>query len=510
MNEFERGYEFALESGVAALAGENAAGYIRTVEAAIAKLYEQMGAYEHYMNSPAAQESLKGFIAEEWASGTANVDAAVKNLPQQGSVLHSRGLGSPDVAYAGKFYQLKTMSSPEAIAKALSKTLRYAYHSRAARYSKLSFSEWAEVEGFAGKNPDDLLYGEMHGLVPIDKLEGAKEYCVKRIARAQSRGHDAEVARWEKVRDNLTDRIHSENGVEGRSLTTVDARDKAVAVSNGEKLNPADDGMTTAQLVKMQQVLQQSLKAGATAAALSAALKVAPEIYRAIDYLVNTGGLDREHLAAIGKATGEGAASGFVSGTATAAVTVAAGKGLFGQAIKTAATKAGGPNVIAALVVLTIETCRDTYLVSIGQLSSSEMAHGLARSTFATVCMFAGVAVASLIAPEATIPALIGSIVGGAAGSFAFNPVSSCVLRVCQSSGFTFFGLVDQSFEIPRRLMERLRLQGVAVKTARPDLPVVQTPKLSTPAIAKANVHTLDIAFVERGLVGINKVGYLC
>ena len=78
--------------------------------------------------------------------------------------------------------------------------------------------------------------------------------------------------------------------------------------------------------------------------------------------------------------------------------------------MKAAALGAKGANVIAALVVMTVETCRDSYMVASGRMKLVEMAQGLGQSLFATVCMFAGLGVASVLAPEAAVPDLIGSL----------------------------------------------------------------------------------------------------
>ena len=137
----------------------------------------------------------------------------------------------------------------------------------------LSFDERADEKGFTGKTPDDLLYGDMSGLIPSDKLEAAKQYTLMRIERAKGRGLDEEVRRWTKVRDNLTDRITTPEGVEGRPATNEEMRRKAIDVSSRKKLDPADDGMTTSQLIAASDIVKQSLKAGGTAAALSAALR---------------------------------------------------------------------------------------------------------------------------------------------------------------------------------------------------------------------------------------------
>ena len=280
------------------------------------ELYSAMNSYDHCKNSKAAQDSLKGFLAEEWAFGTANVDAAVKRVGAKGIRLDSHDLGSADVAWGADQYQLKFLTDPKNIARKLATTLRDSHNGRPKRYADLSFDERADEKGFTGKTPDDLLYGDMSGLIPSDKLEAAKQYTLMRIERAKGRGLDEEVRRWTKVRDSLTDRIKTPEGVEGRPAMNEEMRRKAIDVSSKKKLDPADDGMTASQLIAASDIVKQSLKAGGTAAALSTALSVAPEIYRAIDYLIAEGEIDDEHLKSLGTAACAGAANGFVSGSA--------------------------------------------------------------------------------------------------------------------------------------------------------------------------------------------------
>ncbi|RDB57947.1 hypothetical protein C1881_06655 [Slackia isoflavoniconvertens] len=163
--------------------------------------------------------------------------------------------------------------------------------------------------------------------------------------------------------------------------------------------------------------------------------------------------------------------------------------------------------VLAGL--LTMETCRNSYLVASGQIEPVEMASNMGQSVFSTVMMLGGAAVATALTGGATFPVLIGSFAGGAAGSMAFRPVSSCVMKVCVNSGITFFGLVEQDYGVPKRLLSMLGIKGASIKTARVKTAAVSTaPRLSAPSVKTACLHTADVVFFERGLVGVNKVAY--
>ena len=509
MNEFEQGYAFAVKQGSATWGAAAASDYLHQVEGAIDELYRRMNAYDYYKATVPAQESLKGFIAEEWAAGTANVDAAVKGRQALAEVLKSTELGSVDVAtLEGGIYQLKFYSDPSGTVKALGTTLREVYSASKASAS-MSFEEWAASKGLAGRLPADLLYEGQWGVVAADKLADCQTEAFKRLAKAKALGRPDEVARWQKVSDALTDRIETADGVSSRPLTLEDARQKAIAVSSNKELSPEADGMTTAELVKVQNLMTQALKAGATAAAVSAVVKMVPEIYKAIDYLITEGELDEESLRAIGAATRDGVATGFINGSATAAITVAAGKGVFGQAIKAAISKPLGPTVIGTLVVLTVETCRDAYLMARGQRTANDFANNLAQGVFVTVLSLAGAAIASAVAPEATIPMLIGSAVGSAVGCLAFAPVKSCILRASTVSGFTFFGLIEQDESLPPQLLKELGIKGARYKVAEYRTERHDEPSFQAPSAKMAGLHTLGVRQLSRDVIGVNKVGYV-
>ena len=509
MNEFEQGYAFAVKQGSATWGAAAASDYVHQVEGAIDELYRRMNAYDYYKATVPAQESLKGFIAEEWAAGTANVDAAVKGRQALAEVLKSTKLGSVDVAtLEGGIYQLKFYSDPSGTVKALGTTLREVYSASKASAS-MSFEEWAASKGLAGRLPADLLYEGQWGVVAADKLADCQTEASKRLAKAKALGRPDEVARWQKVSDALTDRIETADGVSSRPLTLEDAHQKAIAVSSNKELSPEADGMTTAELVKVQNLMTQALKAGTTAAAVSAVVKMVPEIYKAIDYLITEGELDEESLRAIGAATLDGGATGFINGSATAAITVAAGKGVFGQAIKAAISKPLGPTVIGTLVVLTVETCRDAYLMARGQRTANDFANNLVQGVFVTVLSLAGAAIASAVAPEATIPMLIGSAVGSAVGCLAFAPVKSCILRASTVSGFTFFGLIEQDESLPPQLLKELGIKGARYKVAEYRTERHDEPSFQAPSAKMAGLHTLGVRQLSRDVIGVNKVGYV-
>lgn len=98
MNDFDKGFEFSARHAAAVPAGMDAMSWVNSVEAAIEELYSCDELLRPLQEQQGGADSLKGFLAEEWSFGTANVDAAVKEIDAEGIRLDSHDLGSADVA----------------------------------------------------------------------------------------------------------------------------------------------------------------------------------------------------------------------------------------------------------------------------------------------------------------------------------------------------------------------------------------------------------------------------
>lgn len=85
-----------------------------------------------------------------------------------------------------------------------------------------------------------------------------------------------------------------------------------------------------------------------TAATISLMLKVAPEIYKAISYLIKNGEIDGERFKKIGFAAVSGGAEGFIRGTVSSALTTCCKAGLLGETLKSV-----DPTIIGTVTVLT-------------------------------------------------------------------------------------------------------------------------------------------------------------
>ena len=112
----------------------------------------------------------------------------------------------------------------------------------------------------------------------------------------------------------LRDKIEDGKGTESVALTKEQAEELARLAKEGKvtEQDLKDLGISTEDLIKYEYVLKQAFKAGVTAATISMVLKVAPEIYKAISYLIKNGELDEKQFQKIGFAALSGAAEGFL------------------------------------------------------------------------------------------------------------------------------------------------------------------------------------------------------
>lgn len=89
-------------------------------------------------------------------------------------------------------------------------------------------------------------------------------------------------------------KIQDGEGTESIPLSTEDA--KKIAELSKEGLITEEElkklGISTEDIIKFEYILKESFKAGLTALQITLILKLAPEIYKAINYLIDNGEID--------------------------------------------------------------------------------------------------------------------------------------------------------------------------------------------------------------------------
>ena len=259
--EMQQGWEFAtgiMGSDIAAHMGQE---YVSAIEAAIKQLEENINNHQ-YRNLGIGK--LQGYMLEEWGAGTFNVDAVAADLADRASVLHSTLKDSVDIQLdSGEAYSAKSYVTAEKTAKAQ------------ARFSPES--------GHAS-------YHDQGRLVPSDQLSDAKAAAHRGVLRNQQIRSGVSDA-YAETESRLTDTIKNEEGVSSKSASRKELEDIA-RESKEQKFKAEDHGLTAGSAINTEYMLKQALKAGYTTAAITVAFQLAPEIYKAIDFLIKHGEID--------------------------------------------------------------------------------------------------------------------------------------------------------------------------------------------------------------------------
>lgn len=339
-------------------------------------------------------------------------------------------------------------------------------------------------------------------IIPRDQLEEATKY-LERIIRTEAVRRPEQVFRYQETLDMLTDRLSDSKGVESIPLSKKEASELATLAKQG-KINAVELGLTTEELIKYNYVIQQAFKAGLTAAIISIVLKVAPEIFKSIDYLLKNGKINAEQFQKIGFAAVSGGAEGFIRGSISSALTFSCKEGLLGGALKSA-----NPPIIAAVTVITMNVISNAFQVALGKKTRRQLSEEFIRDMYISACSLIGGGVSQALIEIPILGYMLGSFIGSIFGSFTYNLGSKAVLSFCVDSGFTMFGLVEQDYTLPKEIIEQIGIETFDYETFEYGTFKTESFSYDTFGTETFEPDTLDITFLRRGVIGVSKVGYV-
>lgn len=502
MIDFEDGVEFFRKHSGGAIGSLMGGGYIDTLNEEISELVNSLNDFEGF-STPSA--ILKGDIAEFWHAGTFNIDAALKGSKDRAVVDRSHDFASADISTSfGERYGLKYYSTGTESAKAQSVSVFQRFHEYQSHGGTDTLEEFLTKRGYVDIDSvlNDPIYTGQIRLIPSDQLAEATTWLEKKILSEASLRPE-QVHRYEETLKMLRDKLDNHKGVESIPLSSEEAKALAALAKEG-KVSAEELCLNTEALIHLEYIMQQAVKAGLTAATISMVLKVAPEIFKAIDYLIQTGHVSQEQFKKIGFAALTGGAEGFVRGTISSALTISCKAGLLGEPLKSV-----DPTVIGAITVITLNVVKNAYEVSIGKKTRAELANELIKDMFVSACALVGGGVTQAFIEIPVIGYLIGSFVGSMIGSFVYNSVYSAAISFCVDTGFTMFGLVEQDYSLPREVLEQLGIETFAYETFEPSTFQYETFTPATFEYETFEPAHLDIIYLRRGVIGVNKVGFV-
>lgn len=475
-SDLQKGWEFSSHLIGADVAVQAGSQYVAQVNEAIEQLSKDIAA----MKSKQTDAVLGGYLAEIWHADTFNVNAVAAGSTHRAWVdVEGRiDYGSVDIrTNFGIDYSSKYMKNPEA--------------------SAIAQAEYAQNLG----RPK---YQGQERLIPTDHMEGALVTANRQALRNDS--IRPEVA--ESYRDagrHFTDRVNDSEGIESIPLTKENDLEMARQVKRDE-FAPENFGESMATAIKTEYLIKQAAKAGMSTAAITVALQLAPEMYKALDYLIKTGQIDLMQVRHMGIKAISAGAEGFLRGSVSCALYIACEKGLLGEALRGVNSTSLG-----TVVAIVIETLKNSVLVAAGKMTSKQMGAAFADSIVISAGFVAGTHIGGIIGQTLGfqlpgIGYLIGSLLGSAF-AVAYNIGKNRLISFCVDSGFTCFGLVEQNYELPEKILAEMGIDTIQIPRATIPRAIIQMPQIHG-TIQKARYETIDIKMIRRGVIGVNKVGY--
>jgi len=478
VSSFEKGYDSFIRLNDANLAATHGADYVASIN-------DEIDTLMNVLNNPPRAitnvdvNNLKGFVAEWVHAGTFNINAVLNDRDIRAIAPDDNG--AVDIFLTdGEKFQLKYFRSAVLSAREQSR---------------------------AGHDGDSPYYHGQARLIPADQLKETEEWLERRVSEESSR-NTVLAQRYQDTLDNLSDRIES-NGVESSPFDLEKVKELAQAMQD-DGFDPADFGLIIEDFVKKEHIMNQAYQAGISAALISVALKVGPQICGMVCKLIKDGYVKVEDFKRLGFAALTGGSEGFVRGTVAAAVTVTCKSGLFGTALKSVS-----PRIVGVVVALTMNAIKNSCLLAIGHINEHEYAdrctQDLIISAFSTgIGTFVASVSSIAITPAAAVFGyMIGSFVGSVTGAFIYKNVYSCFMAICVKNGCTFFGIVEQNYELPP---EVIKLLGIEVFEYERTESVVFSPQKVRPIEFEPSRNApiaLDIKYIRRGVIRVGIVGYI-
>ena len=504
---FTDGYNYFIEHSKAYVGTEVASmlnqPYLDKIEREIQRLADAINSYKGNRNP-----NLHGYLAEEWHTHTFNIDAAAKRTVESTRVLSDEvhNLGSVDIeASFGKEFSLKYYKNGSLSAYAQAVSLEDMY----GKDNPLTREEYLLSHGLDPNTDMSLpLYAGQARLIPSDQMEDAINALKKRIAHDSSIPERQEwVRRYQDTLNKLTDHIESPEGAQSMHLTYEESKILQTLGKEG-KFDPERFNLTLAEKADKWFLYQNVLKAGLNAAWIAALLKAAPAIIGTIKSLVKDGYITTDDITQIGCDIKNGAVDGFLKGLFCAVITTSAELGYLGNVLQSAShTESFAPGV-AAVVVLFLQAMNDSIHLAKGDMTKQEFVYNLEKNAYIAVgALGMGIALQSVI----NIPIvsyMLGSMIGSVLGGLIFEAKECLFMSICIDHGYTFFGLVEQDYELPVDVRKKLGYDTFQYDSFEYESFQYDSFEYGNIKYEPFDYEKLDIVILERGLVGIRRIGY--
>ena len=500
---FFEGYNF-FEKNIGGQLGASATNsYLSKFYDETINFIENRNSYKGYKTN---SSQLKGNCAEVWHSATYNLNAIAKGSNNRALVLQSNDFASVDIAtnfgddYGLKYYKTGVDSANQQAKSIFEKFKEYQAHG-----GKDEFKTFLSNRGLSDEDINNSIYAGQYRIIPKEQLEEAIKFLEEKIAK-ESIIRPELLKKYSETLKMLKIKIVDGEGVESIPLSTEDAKKIAELSKQGlvteEELKKL--GVSTEDIIKFEYILKESFKAGLTALQITLILKLAPEIYKAINYLIDNKEIDINRFKKIGIEALQTGSEAFLRGTIAASITGACKAGLLGGTLKSI-----NPTVIGTLTVFTLDIIKNSFKVAQGKMSRQELANEMTKEMFILSCSLGVGVLSQTFINIPVFSFMIGNFVGSILGAFVYDKVYNIALSFCIDTGFTMFGLVEQNYKLPDYILRELGIKFLNFKILKPKKLEFKKLEFKKLEFKKLKFKTFKTTILRRGVIGVSKIGYM-
>ena len=512
--DFKKGYLYVIDNIAGATGVQVSQEWIESINETVDVMTQNM--VETAQAKNLGVDQLQGFIAEIWHTETFNTKATIHHSSSNAMQPDVNTFGSADVIVGKKNFSLKSYNTEKGSYRALSETPweRYCKLRSQAESKGQSYKSFDDFLSERGRANDEMakvsMYYGQGKVVSADMLNGAKALLHRKILSLAGDTNPTsetqiQIARYQEVYQTLTDVVSDNNGNESISLSHSDAIKLAKAAKAGDidKELLKECGLDINKLVSAKDIVVESLKAGISAATLSLIIGITPTIINGISMLISSGEIDVESLKQDGTDALSISAKSFLSGSITAALNTCCQTGKCGDAFVNI-----DPIAISTLVVMTIGTIGIGMKFASGKIDKTEMARQIMQMYVTTAFATVGGSVLTALFQGFPFAYMLGSFIGGIVGGLVYSVSEKLYLSFCIDSGCTFFGLVDQNYTLPERVIEELGLEQFTFDKLTTEEFGYDTFEIDKFSVDSFVYEKFGIEILSRDLIGVYSIGY--
>ena len=98
---------------------------------------------------------------------------------------------------------------------------------------------------------------------------------------------------------------------------------------------------------------------------------------------------------------------------------------------------------------------------------------------------------------------------GAVLGTFIYETSYNAVISYCTDSGFTFFGLVEQNYELSKEILQEIGIKVFEYEKFSYNKFEHKKFEFKKFSYNKFEYNRIKIKILRRGVIGVNKIGYV-